>query len=661
MAIKILSTNTINKISAGEVIERPASVVKELVENAVDAGATKIQIILEQAGKNLITITDDGCGMSKEELELAIQRHATSKLDEDDLLNINSFGFRGEALPSIGAISKFKIISKKTRVNKAYTLAIIGVKIHPAEIANCNEGTTITVRDLFFATPARLKFLRSDRTELNACTNIVKKIALSHPKISFTLIHNDKELLKVRAETNLDSEENLKNRIQNIICKEFIDNSTYVFWQNDDIEIFGFTSLPTYNRAASDDQFLFINNRPVKDKVLNIALKVAYQDFLARDRYPIAVLYLKIDPILIDVNVHPAKTEVRFHDPNSIRSVVIKAIKDALNNTNYRVADSAAKKALDYMNNNLAESNANQTANFSSSKSFNDNLSQETFQMPTNDTNVLAEQVSTTLNEKTSNDLTSKLVRPDYALAAETTLPSKEIAEKPTFLEDKKLIDTKPNAEIIADNADIIIETRKEESKADDYPLGAAKAQLHQTYIISQTADSIIITDQHAAHERLGYEKIKQQIDKDGLMKQRLLIPEIVELPDERRAELIEENKEHLSKLGLTVAKFGEKSVIFSETPSLVGEINAEKLINDIADNLLNLGENIALTELIEHVTETYACHYAIRAGRTLNGLEMNTLLRQMEETPFSGQCNHGRPTYVELKLKDIEKLFGRR
>lgn len=601
MTIKLLSNSTINKISAGEVIERPSSVVKELVENSIDAGASKVEITLECAGKNLIIIKDDGMGMSKDELELAIQRHATSKLDEDDLLNINSFGFRGEALPSIGAISKFKITSKKRGTDIAHSLSIIGGMLEPTIIATSNEGTIIEVRDLFFATPARLKFLRTDRTELNASIQIVKKIAIAHPNVAFTLTHDDKELIKVRAQNNTD-EENIKNRIAEIISSEFVENAAKVSLARDDIEIYGYTSLPTYNRASADDQFLFINNRPVKDKILNIALRVAYQDYLARDRHPVSALFIKVNPQFVDVNVHPAKTEVRFHDPNLIRSLVISSIRDALNNSSNRVSTTPSTTAINYMQ-------ATQQSN-----RFNEQTRpQGSFQMPG---------------------------------ARRTNTPSPPRA-------DYMLMESAPHS--------IVEEETITTQELGKFPLGAAKAQLHGTYIISQTDDSIIITDQHAAHERIGYEQIKEQIEKNGLIKQRLLIPEIVELPDAARADILNDNKATLSKLGLTIEKFGDKSIIVSEMPSLVGDVNPSQIVSDLADHFAEMGENIALTELIEHVTETYACHYAIRAGRKLRAEEMNELLRQMENTPFSGQCNHGRQTYVELKLNDIEKLFGRK
>ena len=611
MTIKILSNSTINKIAAGEVIERPASVVKELVENSIDAGSTHIDIVLECAGKNLIIIKDNGSGMSREEIELAIQRHTTSKLDEDDLLNINSFGFRGEALPSIGAISKFKITSQKIDSENAYTLSIIGGNIEPTKISNGNIGTTIEVRDLFFATPARLKFLRTDRTELTAITNCVKKIALAHPEITFMLVHDDKELLRVKKQPK--SPDSIKNRISEILGTEFVENAAEISFARDNVAIYGYTSLPTYNKASADEQYLFINNRPVKDKILNIALKVAYQDYFARDRYPVSVLFLSVNPEQVDVNVHPAKSEVRFHDPNMIRVLVISSIKDALNNSSNRVSTIPAAAAINYMRNNQ------------NSTSFREAYKdQARFSMP-----------SVQKNQFVSTP------RIDYAAAQVSEIKQPLVTSAPQSIVEHDSFAEGPDKT--------------------HFPLGAAKAQLHNTYIISQSNDSIIITDQHAAHERIGYEKIKEQIEKNGLIKQRLLIPEIIELSDESKAEILNENKMSLAKLGLTIEKFGEKSIIVSEIPSLIGAVNVAKLISDLADHFASLGENIALTELIEHVTETYACHYAIRAGRKLNSHEMNELLRQMENTPFSGQCNHGRQTYIELKLKDIEKLFGRK
>lgn len=586
MAIKILNESTINKIAAGEVIERPASVIKELIENSIDANADKIDIILEQAGKNLILISDNGSGISESELEIAVLRHATSKLDEEDLLNINTFGFRGEALPSIAAISKMVITSKMENSSKAFSISLVGGKNKIIKTAVHNNGTKVEIRDLFFATPARLKFLRTDKTEFNACLDIIKKIALAHPAIGFTFTHDNKSILALR------KNQTLEERISALLGQEFIENSVFINLNRSEISITGYTSLPTFNRATSEDQYLFVNNRSVKDKILNIALKLAYQDYIASSRYPVSVLFLTINPQLVDVNVHPAKSEVRFHDPNSIRGFLISAIKDALTLKSHKTSTTIATDALE---------------KFSIESSFNENK--------------------------------------HFTKSPFSRMPSSVSTTKVTTIKE-----TPKDNSITQDSLYF----------QDDNFLGIAKAQLYETYIVSQTKDSMVIVDQHAAHERLGYEKIKQYIDKDGLIKQRLLIPEVVELPDNKRAQLLSDNIKELSKLGLSLEIFNEKSVIVYETPQILGDINVQTLINDLADNLLEYEANITLMKLIEKVTETYACHYSIRAGRKLTIMEMNELLREMEKTPFSAQCNHGRPTYIQLKLKDIEKLFSR-
>lgn len=629
MKIKLLSDSTINRIAAGEVIERPASVVKELVENAIDAASTKIDIMLEQAGKNLIVISDNGIGMSEEDLNIAVERHTTSKLDELDLLNIHTFGFRGEALPSIGSVSKMLITSKVRGTGRAYQIQISGGHNKESKPTIHNEGTKIEIRDLFFATPARLKFLRSDKTEFAASVDVIKKIALAHPKISINLSHDDKNILKVKGqEGNFD--EILKQRIIDIVGDDFIKNSVHINLQRPEISVYGFTSLPTFNRASAEDQFLFVNNRPVKDKLLQIALRVAYQDYLARDRHPVSVLFLQIAPQMVDVNVHPAKTEVRFHDPNTIRGLLVSSIKDALATKSHMVSTNIATTALGLFRNTATTTNSAVKTNTALQKSpsslkkiYPNNLSSHNLNVSDNSSTYRAQNLTLPISNKDSSNVQQQLIKTEpYA--------------KVEVLED--YIHTDCN----------------------NVALGAARAQLHGTYIISQTIDSIVIVDQHAAHERLGYEKIKQMINNNGLIKQRLLIPEIVELPDVKRADLLYNKKVDLSKLGLSLEKFGERSIIVSEAPSLLEDINMSQLIQDLADNLSDLGENISLIQLIKHVTETYACHYAIRAGRKLSSEEMNELLRQMEKTPFSGQCNHGRPTYIELKLKDIERLFGR-
>ncbi|WP_425360039.1 MULTISPECIES: DNA mismatch repair endonuclease MutL [unclassified Candidatus Tisiphia] len=663
MKIKLLSDSTINRIAAGEVIERPASVVKELVENAIDAASTKIDIMLEQAGKNLIVISDNGIGMSEDDLNIAIERHTTSKLDELDLLNIHTFGFRGEALPSIGSVSKMLITSKARGADRAYQMQISGGSNKGSKPTIHNEGTKIEIRDLFFATPARLKFLRSDKTEFAASLDVIKKIALAHPKISINLSHDGKNILKVKGQDG-NFDEILKQRIIDIVGSDFIENSVHINLQRPEISVYGFTSIPTFNRASAEDQFLFVNNRPVKDKLLQIALRVAYQDYLARDRHPVSVLFLQIDPQMVDVNVHPAKTEVRFHDPNTIRGLLVSSIKDALATKSHMVSTNIATTALGLFRNTATTNNAIKTniplqkSPSSSKKIYPDNLTPHNLSVSDNSSTYRTQNLTLPKSNQNSFNIQQPLIKTEphakVEVVEDSIVNSGEV--------DARSDGATPisNRRALSDDVTNFSSIDYTHSDCNNGLLGAARAQLHGTYIISQTADSIVIVDQHAAHERLGYEKIKQTISNNGLIKQRLLIPEIIELPDVKRADLLYNKKADLSKLGLSIEKFGERSIIVSEAPSLLGDINISQLIQDLADNLSDLGENISLIQLIEHVTETYACHYSIRAGRKLSSEEMNELLRQMEKTPFSGQCNHGRPTYIELKLKDIERLFGR-
>ncbi|MGV2432480.1 MAG UNVERIFIED_CONTAM: DNA mismatch repair endonuclease MutL [Rickettsiaceae bacterium] len=595
--IRHLSETTINRIAAGEVVERPSSVVKELVENSLDAAATKIEIILEQAGKNLIEIIDNGSGIAKEDLLVAIQRHTTSKLKEDDIMNITSFGFRGEALPSIASVSRMEIISRTKNQDNAYRVYIEGGDASNVEVASLNHGTKITIRDLFFATPVRLKFLRSDKSELSASTDIIKRIAIAHPHCEFILSHNGRNLL------NLPATDDTQQRIKDIVGDDFIRNSVNISSQREEIEIIGFASLPTYNKATSEDQFLFINNRPVKDKLLASALRVAYQDFLARDRFPIAVIFINTNPYFVDVNVHPAKTEVRFRDTNLMRGMLISSIKASLFQDGQKVSDTVGNKTLEA----FAQGEPRDYHMAESPPSFK----QQTY---------FPKAVNTY----------SRPTIPSFSDAILSAAPQ------------------------IRDFSSQI------EPLREDFPLGSAIAQVSDTYIISQTKDSIIITDAHAAHERLTYEKLKSSIEQNGVKTQRLLMPEIVELPDERRANLLQEKAEELAKSGLIFENFSNKSVLVTEVPQIIADTNIGQLINDMADNLLEIGEEVALSSITEHILETYSCHHSIRSGRKLSIVEMNHLLREMESTPFSGQCNHGRPTYITLKLKDIEKLFGR-
>jgi DNA mismatch repair protein MutL len=673
MKIRKLSDATINRIAAGEVVEKPASVIKELVENSIDAGATEIIISIDRAGKNAITIIDNGCGMSPDEMLLAIQRHTTSKLNEDDIMNIRSFGFRGEALPSIASVSRMKITSRKPSSDMAYSL----IRSDDGQVEIIEDiftvGTKIEIKDLFFSTPARLKFLKTDATELAACLDVITKLAISHPHIEFTVHSNNKQIFHYQLKTSeVDLQARL--RIEDILSSDFMNNATSINLTRDDVNVTGYISLPTYNRSNASYQYFFVNNRPIKDKLLNIALKVAYQDFLASNRHPVAVIFINIDPNLVDVNAHPAKIEVRFQDQNLIRNILINAIKDSIRSGEYRSANNADPVKLFKTENYLASNHhEDQTpalsflkrGNFARTHSEYENLQDKS----AIDFNSFPEKIITNnaINRVSSvgsifeNDVKQDLINESISQS------STEIGLYPeSHLSSNEILDI--NSKLLSEIQSIIPHNDSDSSVtpqrnliSDDYlPLGKACAQIYETYIISQTKNDVIIIDQHAAHERLVYEDIKENLKTNGIMKQRLLIPEIVEVGSSYLANILLDRREELSNFGLTIDRFGENAIIVTETPALLGEFDIRRLIQDLAENFDELGENIALSELIEHVTETFACHHSIRAGRKMNLQEMDELLRKMERTPFSGQCNHGRPTYITISLKDIEKLFSR-
>jgi DNA mismatch repair protein MutL len=596
--IKRLSDNVINLIAAGEVVEKPSSVIKELVENSIDAGASEIDIFIDRSGKNKIIIIDNGFGMSKDDLLLAIERHTTSKLDENDIMNIHNFGFRGEALASIASVSRVKISSRAAGAADAYMI----IKEDDGRIElledNIPRGTKIEISDLFFSTPARLKFLKSDNTELAACFDIIKKLAISHPDISFTVTSNDKLAFKYQAAGQLE-------RIGKVLPKDFVENSAEVDFARDDLKIRGYVSIPTYHKATAAEQYLFVNDRPVKDKLLIAAVKVAYKDFLEYGRHPLVVIFVDIDYQSVDVNVHPAKIEIRFQDPNLVRGIIIAAIRDALSKESHKTSTTISTKALGF------------------------------FQAPKYE------------RQETLFEEAAPFIYPTFASKKPFTESSGE--EITSF---KEAYPTISHSAVITED---VVEVKPE------YSLGFAIAQFYNTYIISQTEDAIILIDQHAAHERLVYEDLKIELEEYGIKRQKLLIPEIVEFHDSKFALKIYDKKEELLKLGLSIELNSDKIVKVIETPILLGKFDIKAIILDIADYLMEFDENFAMSHLIEHVTETYACHRSIRAGRKMNLHEMNALIRKMEETPFSGQCNHGRPTYLKLGKKDIEKLFGRR
>ena len=586
MKIRRLSEGTINRIAAGEVVERPASAVKELVENALDAGAARIDVAISAGGADLILVEDDGEGMSADDLALAVERHATSKLRGDDLSNIQTMGFRGEALPSIGAVARLSIASR-TADGEAHEIRVDGGHVDgPAPTgfrARGQHGARVEVRELFFATPARLKFLKSARSEDLATIDIVKRLAMARPDVGFTLTLDGRRALDLAAEADFFS--GRLNRLAKIMGRDFGDNAAPVSVEREGVKIAGFAGLPTYNRANSAMQFLFVNGRPVRDKLLIGAVRGAYADFLSKDRHPALALFLDCDPAFVDVNVHPAKIEVRFRDSGLVRGLIVSALKRALSEAGHRASTTVAGDALASLRSGAY-----------------------VYQEP----------------------------RPSQGM-----FDAAREYHAPLFT---------PGA-------------RVEEAPADtpaDTPLGAARAQLHETYIVAQTKDGIVIVDQHAAHERLVYEKMKQAMADGGIARQPLLIPEVVDL-DPAEVERVAARADQLAELGLVVEKFGPDAVVVREVPAMLGKLDIKGLLRDLADDIAETGSALSLKERLEAVAGTLACHTSVRAGRRLNAEEMNALLREMEATPHSGQCNHGRPTYVELKLSDIERLFGRR
>lgn len=602
MIIRRLPETVVNRIAAGEVIERPASAVKELVENSIDAGARRIEVTVRDGGKSLIMVADDGCGMSRDDLALAVERHATSKLPDYDLSAIASLGFRGEALPSIGAVSRMSITSRSAAADSAWTLALEGGRRSGPAPAGHPAGTRIEVRDLFYATPARLKFLRSERSETQQIADAVNRLAMARPDIAF--IFADEARARIRLEAvQGDLLEGRLERLAGVMGKEFAANAMPVDAQREGIRLSGYAGVPTLNRANAAMQYLFVNGRPVKDRLLIGAVRGAYADFLSRDRHPLVALFLDIEPRAVDVNVHPAKAEVRFRDAGLVRGLIVGALKHALAAAGHRASTTVSAVALGALRGTPAAA-----------------------------------------PWRGGGGGYGYAPRPLSAgLAEQGAAYQAPLAGA---------LDLPPGAQV---------PTGGEATAAtEEYPLGAARAQLHGTYVVAQTADGFVIVDQHAAHERLVYERMKNALAAGGVARQGLLIPEIVEL-DEAAAQRLAARADELAELGLVLEGFGSGAVAVREVPAMLGRVDAAALVRDLADELAELGQAFSLKEKLEEVCGTIACHGSVRAGRRLNLDEMNALLREMEATPHSGQCNHGRPTYVELKLSDIEKLFGRR
>lgn len=613
MAIRILPDTLVNQIAAGEVIERPASVVKELVENAIDAGASSIEITLVDGGKSLIAVADNGKGMAREDLELAVERHATSKLPDDDLFHIGYLGFRGEALPSIASVARLSVTSRSRQAENGWRMEVNGgVKQSPVPAASA-AGTRVEVRDLFYAAPARLKFLKTAAGEVTQCVDIVNRIALANPQISFYLIDGQKKKISLNACQGELFDARLK-RLSDVMGREFGENSLLINAERDHLRISGYVSLPTYNKANSLSQYLFVNNRPVRDKLLLGAVKGAYQGVLEIGRYPLCALFFDVDPDYVDVNVHPTKAEVRFFDGAAVRGLLVSAIRNALTAGSRQTAAPANLESF------LQDSLEN--ASLTAPLLMSDDKEEAAF---LND----CHQPAPSAFRRTLPPLPS---RPRTAALPELERKFSVRAEED---DNSRYADA-------------------------DGVLGQAKAQFHNTYIISQTEDSIVLIDQHAAHERIVMEKMKKALNEGRKpATQMLLISEIVELDACDKQRLLE-NAENLDQLGLSVEEFGPSAVIVREIPALIKDCDTQKLVHDLAEQIAEWGSDFALTEKLNHIVATMACHGSVRAGRSLNLAEMNHLLREMEQTPNSGQCNHGRPTYIELKLKDIDKLFHR-
>jgi DNA mismatch repair protein MutL len=596
MAIRQLPPNLVNRIAAGEVVERPASVVKELIENAIDAGATRIDVVVTGGGLNLIRVTDDGAGMDKGDLALAVERHATSKLKDDSLSSILTLGFRGEALPSIGAVSRLTIASRARDTREAHEITVDGGRKSELKPAALGGGTRVEVRDLFYATPARLKFMKSERAEAGAIADQVKRLALANPGVAFTLSNGERTNLRLEPCPPGLIEHGLP-RLGRILGEEFVADALPLRAARGSLVLEGFAGLPTLNRPNALQHYLVVNGRPVRDKLMQGAVRAAYGDLVPQGRYPMLALFLTLPPDEVDVNVHPAKTELRFRDAQQVRALIVAALRETLSSAGHRTSLSLSEEAL------------------------------------------------------------SRMARPDHAI-----MPQRGYAQtRPQAGASPQSFGFAENAQ--APLAPVNVPSAHVHAASEPggcYPLGAALAQLNDTFIIAETEDSLVIVDQHAAHERLVYERLKRAFANGGLSRQLLLIPEVVEL-DPEAAERLAAAAPELERLGLVIEPFGAAAVIVREVPALIGQGNIKGLLRDLASELEQDEGSLVVAERLDRTLSTMACHGSVRAGRRLNAQEMNTLLRDMEGTPFTGQCNHGRPTYVELKLADIEKLFQRR
>ena len=612
MPVRQLSEAVVNRIAAGEVVERPASVVKELVENALDAGASRIDVLTDGGGRRLIRVSDDGEGMTRDDLVLAVERHATSKLADEDLVAIATLGFRGEALPSIGAVARLAIATRHKSEAHAWSIEVDAGTKSELKPAALGEGTRVEVRDLFYASPARLKFLKLDRTEAEAVRDAVRRLAMSRPDVAFTLAGEERAPVTFAA--TLPGGTGRLTRLGDVLGADFRANAVAVAGEREGVVLEGFAALPTLTRANALGQYLFVNERPVRDRLLLGAVRAAYADYLPRDRHPLLALFVSVPPREVDVNVHPAKAEVRFRNAGLVRALIVHALKEALARESARAATTGGSAAI---------------AALRSPGSFP----------------YSARSRSGTWDWRRSP------ARPGDPRVSRAALRGGGFAEAAQAVFDVGTPAADHGAAVRA--AELV-------EDALGHPLGAARAQVHDTYIVAQTDDALVIVDQHAAHERIVYEKLKAAIEKSGVARQILLIPEIVEL-DESDVERLLGRAEELGRYGLVLESFGPGAVALRETPALLGEIDGAGLVRDLAEHMSEWDETLPLERRLMQVASSMACHGSVRAGRRLKPAEMNALLREMEQTPNSGQCNHGRPTYVELKLGDLERLFGRR
>lgn len=620
MPIRQLSETMINRIAAGEVIERPASVAKELVENALDAGAARVEIVTAGGGLNLIRVTDDGAGIAEAELPLAVARHCTSKLGHD-IHDIRSLGFRGEALPSIGSVARLLVRSRTASSDNAAEIGIEGGHVSAVRPAAANWGTTVEVRDLFFATPARLKFMKGERAESSATGDVVKRIAIAFPAVRFTLAGSDRTTLELPAAGH--GAEGRIGRIAQVMGREFPKNSIEVNAQREGVDLSGHVSIPSFSRANALQQYAYVNGRPVRDKLIAGAIRGAFMDVLPRDRHALTVLFLTLDPATVDVNVHPAKADVRFRDPGLVRGLIVGAIRQALADAGIRAATTGAAGMM---------------------AAFRPGAASYAHPGPANGHR--SYEAASRASAAAGFDPARSPQRP-LDLGSGGSLSGGFGERLQAAFHTGASADARAG---IADAPDALLRTE----------LGAARAQVHENYIVAQTSDSLVIVDQHAAHERLVYEALKNALHSRPMPSQMLLLPEIVDLPDED-AERLALHAETLARFGLRLERFGPGAVAVRETPSMLGEANVVQLVRDLADEIADNDTVDTLKERLDRIAATMACHGSVRSGRLLKPDEMNALLRQMEATPGSGTCNHGRPTYIELKLADIERLFGRR